>query len=124
MFDLETIFKLYYLFQVENVVISSTAILIVILCNLASCVYHRILANDESKRFLIINVLNDHLAFFYQFASLLYLTLFFCEIAEVEKNDVFKQLEDATIQIVRFYFVIKMAQMSVAISTKHYKPGW
>ena len=119
----DTIVKLYNVLQVEYIVVAVFAVVIVILCNLASCIYHRVLAKDDTKNFLMINVLNGHLAIFYQLTSFLNLVLLFCELAEIEKTNDFTLLEKPLLQIYRFYFIIKMAQMSVAISTKHYKPG-
>ena len=120
---LDTIIKLYQVFQVEYIVIAVVAVVIVILCNLASCIYHRVLAKDDTKNFLIINVLNGHLAIFYQLTSVLYLGLIFFEYAEISQNEAFNELRRTLIQIALFYFGIKMTQMTVAIATKHYKPG-
>ena len=122
--SLDTIIELYHLYQLEYILVATAAVFIVIFCNISSCVYHRILAKDASKRFLMINVLNGNLAIFDQLSSLFYLGLLFCEMAEVEKNEDFKLLQSILIQIVRFYFVIKMAQMSLALVAKQYKPGF
>ena len=91
--------------QISNVV-AVVAVVIVILCNLASCIYHRVLAKDDTKNFLIINVFNGHLAIFYQITSLVFLILLFCEMTEVEKNETLSLLEKDIIQMIRFCSLI------------------
>ena len=121
--SLETLTQLYYVYSAGYFIVASVAVVIVVLCNLASCVYHRMLAKDDSKKFLIINVLNGHLAFLYQFSTVLFLVLLILAIAGVEVEDDLRDVVQFSIMSIKYFFVIKMTQMSVAISFKHYKPG-
>ena len=121
--SLETIIELYKVYLFDHIVLASAAVVIVILCNLASCAYHRVLAKNEDKSFLLMNVLNGHLAVFYQLACTLYLGLLLCEMTEIRENEDYNVARQSLIQITKFYFDIKMIQITVAIATKHYKPG-